>query len=310
MTSKRFIQLLLTVTAITVIVIGLSVGVSKRIASSSLGTAATLATQATLEDDDCVQDDDSTAADGIVHRRRLDKVVMIVPSSSHRSVRAVESEWPWEEELRELAFSMEDNSMSVSSKAGKSSKGSIGKSGKSSIRCNSKSSKGKSGKSYQTIDLCQKQAKTFKGQSLTDNYEWAMADGSSSKGILSPTICSTNAPMVVPTTSGTNSPQQGTYSPTVTVSTYSPTISVSPPVSTFDVGSVVPTSQPTQKATTLAPTESPVSRPPSPMPLAAIVPPVNVEPQSTNFPTFGATPTVSTEVTGPPTKPGRDTEPI
>ena len=165
-------------------------------------------------------------------------------------------------------------------------------------RCNSKSSKGKSGKSYQTIDLCQKQAKTFTGQSLADNYEWAMADGSSSKGILSPTICSTNAPTVVPTTSGTNSPQQGTYSPTVTVSTYSPTILVSPPVSTFNVGSVAPTSQPTQKATTLAPTESPVSRPPSPMPLAAIVPPVNVEPQSTNFPTFGATPTVSTEVTG------------
>ena len=132
MTSKRFIQLLLTVTAIIVIVIGLSVGVSKRIASSSLGTAATLATQATLEDGDCVQDDDSTAADGIVHRRRLDTVAMIVPSSSHRSVRGVESEWPWEEELRELAFSMEDSSMSVSSKAGKSSTGSIGKSGKSS----------------------------------------------------------------------------------------------------------------------------------------------------------------------------------
>ena len=100
-----------------------------------MGTAATLATQASVDDDDCVHDDDHTTTDGIVHRRRLDTVV-VVPSS-HRSIRAeaangVESEWPWEEELSELAFSMEHNSMSISSKAGKSSKASVGKSGKSS----------------------------------------------------------------------------------------------------------------------------------------------------------------------------------
>jgi hypothetical protein len=128
MASKQFIHLLLTIAALTAISIGLGVGISKRNAAS-LGRNANLASETTVNfSDDCVDDD-------VVHRRRIQQDV-----PRRVRVRTVgESEWPWEAEFgMELAFSL-DYSMSVSSKSGKSSKGSYGKSGKSSF--------GKSGKS-------------------------------------------------------------------------------------------------------------------------------------------------------------------
>lgn len=120
MASKRFIQLLLAIAALTAISIGLGVGLSKRDAAA-LGQNANLSTDVTLDfSDDCADDD--IVAD-VPHRRLVRRRI------SAASTR--EAEWPWEAELSgELAFSME-YSMSVS---GKSSKGSVGKSGKSSVR--------------------------------------------------------------------------------------------------------------------------------------------------------------------------------
>lgn len=123
MASKRFIQLLLAIAALTAISIGLGVGLSKRDAAA-LGQNANLSTDVTLDFSDDCADDDIVADVADVPRRRL--VRRRISAASTR-----EAEWPWEAELSgELAFSME-YSMSVS---GKSSKGSVGKSGKSSVR--------------------------------------------------------------------------------------------------------------------------------------------------------------------------------
>ena len=134
MASKRFIQLLLTIAALTAISIGLGVGLSKRNAALSLARTAPLATETTVAfSDDCADavdgDDDVVDTDAeIPFRRRLVRRRALAAATHH-------AEWPWEETAltEELAFSLEF-SMSLSAKSGKSSKGYSGKSGKSLVR--------------------------------------------------------------------------------------------------------------------------------------------------------------------------------
>ncbi|KAL3804911.1 hypothetical protein HJC23_006683 [Cyclotella cryptica] len=323
MVSARLLQLLLAAVALAAIAIGLGVGVSRRNALSLARNANLFMDVNTDVSDDCDGNDD----DAIVPRRRMvdendDRVVTVGTMPIRRGVRRTlrrgemkTNEWPWEEAFGgELAFSM-DFSMSLSSKSGKGgksskSKGSVGK---------SKKCQGKRGKSQQKmLDLCQKKGgKARKGPSA--DYEWAMAKEGWSKDSLSPTICSrpNNVPNLhspatsIPADSSNGSPSP-TYLPTMSTTynptglTYSPTIATSAPSP-----AAVPAQNesPVPNPSTEAPSpHSPMD--PTPYPIAALVPPVvvNAVPDATNFPTSGSTPTVSTEVSGPPTKPDRDGE--
>ncbi|KAL3782614.1 hypothetical protein ACHAWO_005247 [Cyclotella atomus] len=271
MASKRFIQFLLAAAAITAISIGLGVGISKRNAALSLASTATLATKTTAHfSDDCVDYDavNDHAADATDFVPRRRLGRRIMRATATR-----DAEWPWEAEVtRELAFSME-YSMSVSGKSGKSSKSSVAKSGKG-LRCQAKSGKSHSGKSHKGAD-----------------YDWAYATA-------------TNAPSIGSPPTGANAPS---YKPTVFV-TVSPTASSYGPTTPAPATSVFPLENETPSPThveTASPIEVPVARP-TPMPIAAFSPPVVQE--GTSFPTSGSTPTVSAEVTGPPTVPNRDSE--
>ena len=104
-----------------------------------------------------------------------------------------------------------------------------------------------------------------------------------------PSIGSTNnpvdgstAPSYKPTEFVTESPTEWSYNPTIPA----PAVNVTP----WGVETPVPT----EKAETDSPSQAPR---PTPMPIASFAPP-QVLPESTNFPTGGSTPTVSTEVTG------------
>ncbi|EED89794.1 predicted protein [Thalassiosira pseudonana CCMP1335] len=301
------LKLALISTAIVAIIAGVGIGIASKSANNDNLQHRSSASLTTAND--CAEE---TIAAPVVRRRifvnggddEFQVLVAMMPTRRRALRREMDgSSYGWLEEDEETFGRKLEVSMSLSMSAVSFSKGAKAMKGKSGKGL-SKQSKCKGGKSHKLFNLCSTKSKAHNGanhskaksSSVSLSLNFDLANGSISKG-KAPSICGSDSsmPSFYPTIGSTTSNPTPRATPIAT--TASPTSRTTPRATT--------TSPPTLRATPRATTSPPTPRA-TPM---TTTPPslvVILSNERTMSPTSGSTPTVSTEVSGPPTKPGRE----